>query len=367
MKDMVNEHMERRSFLKQLSLGTAGIALGATGLAGCSSMNNERTVAVTGLRNNPLPAKSTVSFVANKDSREAAYQALKPLKSEIEKAIGKKQVVIKINAGQVTKNVWLNATDANFTRGILDFLKEFYDRKVIITESTAASTTVFEGFENYGFTPLAKEYNVELRDMNDELFTQVWILDNARHPMGINILNPMLDPNNFVISPTRLKTHNNIIATLSLKNIAMGSPANHYKQASRTNRNEKQRMHEGLNRGLSYNLFRLASYGIRPDLAVLDGVVGMEGNGPVNGTPVEQGVAIASTDFVAADRLGFELMGVDYSEIKYMQWCKDAGMGNDEFEKINIIGPDYKPHIVKYKPNPSYEQQRAWVHEDYKI
>lgn len=366
MKDMLNTHMERRSFLKQLSVGTAGVALGATGLAGCSTMK-AGTVATTGLRTAPAPAQSNVSFVANKDSRAASYQALKPLQSEIEKAIGNKQVVIKINSGQVTKNVWLNATDANFTRGILDFLKEFYDRPVIITESTAASTTTMEAFANYGYTQLQSEYKVQLKDMNDEPFTQVWIMDNARHPLAINVLNPMLDPNNFVISPTRLKTHNVVIATLSLKNIAMGAPVNHYKQASRSNRNEKPKMHEGQNRGLSYNMFRLASYGIRPDLAVLDGVVGMEGDGPVSGTPVEQGVALASTDFVAADRIGCELMGVDYKEIKYLQWCKDAGMGNDDLEKIKLIGPDYKQHIVKYKPSPSYEKQRAWVYEDYKL
>ena len=72
-------------------------------------------------------------------------------------------------------------------------------------------------------------------------------------------------------------------------------------------------MHSGGNRGLSYNLFQLAQIGVQPDLAVLDGVVGMEGNGPVRGTPIEQGVIIASTDWLAADRLGVELMGVDYN------------------------------------------------------
>ena len=73
-------------------------------------------------------------------------------------------------------------------------------------------------------------------------------------------------------------------------------------------------------------MFRLATMGIQPDLAVLDGIVGMEGNGPWNGTPIKHGIAIASTDWLAADRLAVELMSIDYKYVKYLQWCSEAGM-----------------------------------------
>ena len=128
----------------------------------------------------------------------------------------------------------------------------------------------------------------------------------------------------------------------------------------------KPLMHRGGNRGLSYNMFRLATLGVQPDLAVLDGVVGMEGNGPVRGTPVEQGVCLASTDWLAADRLGVELMGMDYSEVKYLQWCANAGMGIDDLSRIKVTGPDYKTHIVKYKLHKNIERQREWIIEDFK-
>jgi uncharacterized protein (DUF362 family) len=213
--------------------------------------------------------------------------------------------------------------------------------------------------------PLLKEYNVEFADLNDRPTTTKWILSETHHPMAIEIIDTYLDPNVYLISATRLKTHNCIIATLSLKNIVMGSPINHYKQKEREGRNEKPKMHSGGNRGLSYNIFHLANMGIQPDCAVLDGVVGMEGDGPVSGTPVEQGVALASADWLAADRLGVELMGMDYSEVKYLQWCADAGMGCDDLSKIRIIGPDYKKHIIKYQLNPNIENQRQWLREDY--
>jgi len=66
--------------------------------------------------------------------------------------------------------------------------------------------------------------------------------------------------------------------------------------------------------------FHLCHYNIGGDgagtaairgLAVIDGHEGMEGNGPSMGTPVASKLAIASTDFIAADRVAVECMGVD--------------------------------------------------------
>jgi len=56
-------------------------------------------------------------------------------------------------------------------------------------------------------------------------------------------------------------------------------------------------------------------------LAVIDGHEGMEGNGPVMGTPVASKLAIASTDFIAADRVAVECMGVDPNWVGYLRYC----------------------------------------------
>jgi len=360
----------RRGFMKQISFGSAGLALGSLGISGCAS--NVKYAGAVKRRSSIGSGNRPVSFVTGTDQQEASYQVLKPLEGEIESAIQDKQVVIKINSGQVAKELWLNATDKNFIRGILDFLKPVYDKQVIVAESTAAGptekgiTSTFMGFENYNYMPLLREYNVKFIDLNDEPTTTKWILDENRHPLGINIINTFLDPNVYLISATRLKSHNCVISTLSLKNTVMASPINHFRQKERQGRNEKPYMHSGGNRGLSFNIFQLAQLGVQPDLAVLDGVVGMEGNGPVRGTPIEQGVAIASTDWLAADRLGVELMGADYNDVKYLNWCGDAGMGQDNLSEIDIIGPDYTEHITKYKMHDNIEQQLAWVREDYK-
>ncbi|MBN1293579.1 MAG: DUF362 domain-containing protein [Candidatus Latescibacteria bacterium] len=341
--------------MKQISTGASGLSIG--------SLFNSHSAGAK----NQLSDKSAVSFVTGKDQREASYQALKPLENDILKGIQGKQIVIKVNMGQVKKELWLNATDVNFIRGILDFFKPVYDGKILLAESTAAgAVSTMQGFENFGYQPLLKEYNVSFADLNDRPTIPQWILGENFHPLKINIIDTYLDPNVYLISPTRLKTHDNIFATLSLKNVVMGSPINRYKQKSREGRNEKPLMHSGGNRGLSYNMFLMAAHGVHPDLAVLDGIVAMEGSGPVSGDLIEHGVAIASTDWLAADRLGIEMMGIDYREVKYLQWCADAGMGNDNLSNIEVSGPDYTKHIAHYKLHKNVETQREWIREDYK-
>ncbi|MBA7638427.1 hypothetical protein ES703_46083 [subsurface metagenome] len=59
-------------------------------------------------------------------------------------------------------------------------------------------------------------------------------------------------------------------------------------------------------------------------------------------------------------------MGVDWNEVKYLQWCAEAEMGIDDLSKITVIGPDYRKHIKKYKLNKNIERQREWIREDYK-
>ena len=101
----------------------------------------------------------------------------------------------------------------------------------------------------------------------------------------------LLDRGNFVISAAKIKTHNRVVATLSLKNIVVGTAVKDLgfrwgpggKPSATTN---KPIVHGNGFHGLQYNLYALAPK-LRPDLAVIDGYQAMEGNGPVGGTPVD--------------------------------------------------------------------------------
>lgn len=348
----------RRRFLKRLSAGAAGLALGSlakTGDASAKLFGSD---------------KSEVSFLAGKDRREMVSKALKPFEKEVEKAIRGKRVVIKANAGLAKPEYARCSSHADQLRGILDFLKPLYDREIIITEGTAGvECSAFIGFENYGYLPLEKEYKVKLVDANDAPFTLRWIYAGRRHPEPINIINLFTDPDVFLISAARMKTHNAVVGTYSLKNCAMGAPVCHFRDKSMAQRNEKSKMHGGAGssggRELSYNLFLVAQMGVQPDLAVIDGVETIEGDGPWDGAVVEHGVALASMDFVAADRMASELMGIDPKYMKYLDWCGQAGMGNFDLDKIKVNGPDWKKHVIKYKMNKNFDWQVAWILENF--
>ena len=118
-------------------------------------------------------------------------------------------------------------------------------------------------------------------------------------------------------------------------------------------------------RELSYNMFLVAMMGVQPDLAVIDGIEAIGGNGPWDGEIVDHSVVVTSTDFVAADRLCSELMGIDPKYMKYLEWCADAGMGNFDLSKVKVNGPDYRDHIIKYKMNKNFDWQVEWIHENY--
>jgi uncharacterized protein (DUF362 family) len=345
--------LDRREFFKRMSLGAAGLAVSASFSEGASMKQRGSE-------------KTRVSFLTGKDRREMVYQSLKPFEKEVREAIGNKQVVIKVNAGLAKPEFAKYSTHADQIRGILDFLKPLHDRKIIISEGTAgAECSAFTGFENYGYMQLEKEYKVKLVDANDQPYTLRWIRAAKHHPEPINIINLYTDPNVFLISAARMKTHDSVVATYSLKNVAMGAPVCHYKEK----RNEKPKMHGGVGasggRELSYNIFLVAQMGVQPDLSIIDGIESIEGDGPWDGTVVEHGVVVTSTDFVAADRLCSDLMGIDPRYMKYLEWCSDAGMGNFDHANFKVLGPDYRQHIIKYKLNGNYENSIAWIHENY--
>ena len=84
-------------------------------------------------------------------------------------------------------------------------------------------------------------------------------------------------------------------------------------------------------------------------LAVIDGFEGMEGHGPTGGTAVDHKVAVASLDWLAADRTAVELMGIDFADIGYLNYCAQAGLGQADLSKIEIIGDRVQDHVKKYK------------------
>ena len=152
------------------------------------------------------------------------------------------------------------------------------------------------------------------------------------------------------ISPAVLKTHDCVIVTLSLKNMVMGSVL------------DKRRMHQGFP-AMNVNLYKVAEL-VPVHLAVIDGWRGMEGNGPVRGTAVDSRVALASTDFIAADAVAAKLMGFNPSEIGYLQYAGGNygfdPLGTADLSDIKLVGENLDSVERRFKPHYAYSEQKNW-------
>jgi uncharacterized protein (DUF362 family) len=306
---------------------------------------------------------SRVALTAGSDRANLAFKALEPFKNEIAAAIGNKRVILKPN--NVIINVPLCASHADNLEGILEFLKSIGKNNVVIAESPAGGSAL-DGFANYGYNKFAGQYGVRLINLDTEGFEVVHCLDEKDlRPHACRVSKLMLDPDNFIISAAKFKTHDLVGITLSLKNIVVGAGikdagAGLARGGAGGGKSDKPLMHGGGAHGINYNLFALSPK-LHPHLAVIDGYEGMEGTGPVHGTPVDQKVCVASLDWLAADRVAAELMGVDFSKIGYLSYCAQAGdRGEGDLSKIEILGPAIKDHAKTYKLPDTWEKITSW-------
>src|SRR4030042_2255337 len=323
--------LNRRDILKGFGMGALGLAFGGKSLGpavveaapGSPHVKKDQL-----FRTETQQAK--VSLVKGNERREITFQALKNIEDEVLASIeGKKKILIKPNFFTTSRQ--LAATHVDAIRGILDFLKPHYMGQIIIGESTASREGTFDGYKNYGYLPLEKEYKVKLVDLNHESWQYRYVFGKGHRPTPIRIISTFLDPDVYIISAAKRKTHNRVVTTLSLKNILLGAPLNDYKK------NDKWLTHSAYNFSreaiLHYKMFPLAQE-IYPDLGVIDGFEAMEGDGPTHGTPVGARITLASRDPLAMDILATKIMGFDPGKIMYLTAMAEAGGGQGDPGKI---------------------------------
>ena len=130
----------------------------------------------------------------------------------------------------------------------------------------------------------------------------------------------------YIVSMPKLKTHHWAGVTLSLKNMFGIVPGCCYGWP-------KNVLHWA---GITPSILDINST-VRPDFAIVDGIIGMEGNGPTQGSPKPSGVLILGDDPVAVDATCARVMGLVPGRIDYLA---KAGvlLGHLRPEKIRQLG-----------------------------
>lgn len=128
-----------------------------------------------------------------------------------------------------------------------------------------------------------------------------------------------------IVSLAKMKTHHWAGATLSMKNFFGLVPGSVYGWP-------KNKLHYI---GIPRSVVELNRH-FRNTFAIVDGVVGMEGNGPIQGTPKPAGVLVMGSDLVAVDATCCRIMGIDPEKVEYLRLA--AGLGHVHADRIDQRG-----------------------------
>lgn len=295
---------------------------------------------------------SKLSLIKNDSRYNGIIKVLELIKDYfIERLSKATKILIKPNFVSVRNQY--SATHVNAVRAILDFLyEEVGKRKVIIGEGPAGAS-LEEGLRNYSYLKLAETYDVEFVDLNKDDALWIKIYDyNLVKKIEVPISKTALE-SDFRISVCRPKTHDTVVVTLTIKNMIMGAVQAPY----------KWRVHQGYG-AINMSIAELAEL-LMPHLAIIDGFEGMEGNGPIAGTPVKWGIFIAGTNPVEVDVLTTWLMGFEPRDVGYLYILSKKGRGRID---VNLIVEDVlgtTPRLVrrKFKPHREYKLQLRWKDE----
>ena len=306
--------------------------------------------------------RAVVSLVHGEDRRRNVYNALVAIDDQLRPALKRKKYVL-LKPNTVAVSSQLGCTHVDALRGILDYLSERFRGPVVIGDSSKDCT--WDAYENFLYNRVLAEYRglkVSLVDFNEDPHPVVHeIVDRDLHLTQVRLASRLFDPEALILGSAILKAHDNVVATLSVKNLVMAAPLHNARNES-TKWHDKARYHQGY-RQIQMNI-ALTAERMRPfwGATVIDGFEGMEGEGPLRGTPVASRLAIASTDFVAADRVGVESMGVNPAWPGYLQYCCDAGLGQYDLAKIDLCGTAALPEVRRtYKLHPRVDKQIEWL------
>lgn len=213
------------------------------------------------------------------------------------------------------------------------FLKEINCDVFIGDSPGGVSYDMEEVFEITGMNKIAFETRAKILNLSSFPVVTKRI-DNLALP-EIHI-SKVIEEIDVIISVPKLKTHSLTFFTGAMKNM-FGLVPGFYKTYIHKRLPTNWKMSEGLVE--IYNT-------LRPDLVVIDAIVGMEGRGASGGEPRKIGALIVSEDGVAADAIAAYLIGYNPVEIPMLQIAQDKGVGIATVKEIEVKGEDKDSIVV---------------------
>lgn len=283
----------RREFL----LGSAGWGMAASGssllLGGCTKKEWRSDTFVAKVPH----YESDIGTVLTRAFRELGVAT---------EEIRGKRILLKPNLIEPHSGAGHINTHPNVVRAAAEAFLRLGASGVLVAEGPGHSRDSILVLEESGLGDVLAEDRIPFRDLNYENGFAVNNLGGRTRLLTLT-LPAALAQADWVVSVAKMKTHHWAGVTLSMKNLFGVMPGIYYGWP-------KNILHwEGIDRCI----FDINAT-VRPHFAIVDGIVGMEGDGPIMGSPHHAGVIVAGRNPLAVDATCARIMGIDPARVGHL-------------------------------------------------
>lgn len=211
-------------------------------------------------------------------------------------------------------------TPVGIVEAIYNYCKDHTTAEIAIGEGCGSGTTD-QTYRANGYTALAEKYGIELIDFNTEKAVKI---SDSRALQVKDFYMPEILLDAFVISVPILKDHCFTKTTIAMKNMFGMAPQPYYGGSW-----NKSQLHSP---STDKSVYDLCLYK-KPGLCVVDAVVALKGM-HLSGTPKKFSVILASTDPVAVDAVGSEMLDHEPGKIEYLTLANGVLGSMDDIEIV---------------------------------
>jgi len=277
-------------------------AAGMAGIAGCG-------------RSGRPARKPLVSAIRVGSYQEDLADIIRRILREHKVRVQGRRILLKPNLVEFDPNTCIN-TNPRLVAAAIEAFRSAGAAEVHVAEGPGHRRCTLDMADAAGYFEAIPKFESVFTDLNvDDVFRT-----DLRNP--VSKLRTVYFPKtpfryDLILSMPKLKTHHWVGATLSMKNFFGFIPGNVYGWP-------KNILHwSGIDECI-VDLYRC----FPSHFAIVDGIVGMEGNGPIQGTQKASGVLVAGADLVATDASCCRIMRIDPKKIRYLRLAEDAGQTN---------------------------------------
>jgi uncharacterized protein (DUF362 family) len=340
--------LSRRQFTRLMLTAAIGGSLAVTELAS-RPLGLVKWVGVNFRRISRSFGQASEVAIVNAPSYDSVTEILVQLRTAWDSLnmpeVAGKRVVLKPNIIYNIPGRVINTNPAVIEATIL-LLKEKAAKEIIVAEGTAYQRDIIDLLYQSGIWDALERNNVPFVDLNHD------DLEKVKAKGGYSGRDDLWIPRtiakaDLLISMPKLKTHHWAGATLSMKNLYGLVPGLKYGWP-------KNALHVT---GIEANIVELYET-IAPQVAIVDGIVGMEEDGPLFGRAKSTQVLVMGRDLVAVDATCARIMGFEPSrdQIKHIWYAEWLGQGVLSQDKIKIKGVPLESVKQSYAPPPSLDQ-----------